>query len=147
MTTNTRDRRVIGLHRFHIMHDIVMTFTACAFGDTAATILDLNRFVKVASGKSERMKKSVFRLGEVLWNEAGRRVTIIAGGNGTMTRLCPAIEMVLHNMTIDASLRIVAEIRSTFGIDESVAANACNCPQRQSYRNRKESRRAVWGGD
>jgi len=70
------------------------------------------------------MKKAVLRLGEILRNETGRRVAIVARGYRAMTRLGVGIQMIAHDVAIRAGVRIVAQVRVALGINESECAEA-----------------------
>ena len=101
-------KRIAGCsHGFDVMHDILMTLAAGIFRDSKAASFYLNWLVKFVRGEREGMKKSVISFGVVFGNESGRRMAIVAGGNGAMTGLDPGVEMILHDMAVSAGLRIV----------------------------------------
>ena len=56
VTTNTGNGCLIGFHGLHVAHNILMTLATLIFGGAQASTLNLNRFVKLACGKGERMK-------------------------------------------------------------------------------------------
>ena len=68
------------------------------------------------------MPETVFGLGQILPHELLRHMAIIAGGGGVVTGFFPAVEMVAHDVTVDACLGIVAQIGHAFGVIGCVAA-------------------------
>src|SRR5262245_19501082 len=98
------------LRGFKVVDDVLVTPAAGVFGDTPAASLHLDRLVKFAGGKGERMKESMIGFGEIFGNEARRSMAVVASGHGAMAGFDPAIEMVLHDVAIGAGLGIVAEI-------------------------------------
>ncbi len=122
------------------MHNVPMTFATCVFRDAQAPILDLNRFVKLARGKGERMKESVLCLGEIFCQKAMRGMAIIAGGDGPMAGLCPGVEVILHDVTVGARPRIVAQIRRTLRVCESVSADPGRAADHECDQGRKQHR-------
>jgi len=121
VTTNTGNGCLIGFHRLHVMHNVLVTFATRVFGDTKAAILDLDRVVKFTSGKGERMKESMLRFGEILGNKSRRRMTVVAGRDGPMARLDPAIKMVLHDVAVGTGFGVITQVGRTFRIDKGVA--------------------------
>src|SRR5947208_9459877 len=95
-------------HGFDVVHNVLMTFSACVFRDAQAPSFYLNWLMKVVRGERQRMKKSVISFRVVLGNESGRCMAIVTGGNGAMTGFDPAVEMVLHDVAVSAGPRIVA---------------------------------------
>src|SRR5262245_26428269 len=95
-------------HGFNVVHDVLMTFAAGIFRDAQASSFYLDWLMKFVRGERERMKKSVISFCVVLGNESRRRMAIVAGGNGAMAGLNPAVEMVLHDVAVSAGSRIVA---------------------------------------
>lgn len=63
-------------------------------------------------------------LGEVLAEKILRHVAIVAGGDGVVRRLLPAIEMLVHDVAVDARVGIVREITEPLSEIECVAAHA-----------------------
>jgi hypothetical protein len=63
---------------------------------------------ELARGKGERMKESVFCLGEILRDKRSRRMTVVAGRDRVMTRFGPTFEMIPHDVAVGAGLGIVA---------------------------------------
>src|SRR4051812_9286682 len=110
-----------------------MTFATRVFGDAQAAILDLDWFVKLARGKGERVKESVFCLGEILRDKRRRRMAVVAGRDRVMTRFDPAIEMILHDMAVGAGLGIVAQVGGTLRIDKGETSETCHQAQGKSY--------------
>ena len=68
-----------------IADDVLMTFAAGVLRHAPAAFLDLDRVVKVARRKRERMKEAVLGFRKILWHEPRRRVAIVARGDRAMT--------------------------------------------------------------
>lgn len=134
-------------HHIDIMHDILMTFAARVLRHALAARLHANGIVKMARSEGKRMEKTVIGFSEILSEHVGRRVTIVASRDGTMATLDPAIEMVLHDVTIGARSRIVAQVRRTFCIDESVSAETCRATHHQRDSDPKQNRQPGRSGD
>src|SRR5262245_31146271 len=117
------------------MYNVLMTFTTRVFSHAQTSALDLDRFVKVARSKCEGMKKSVFCFGEILWHKPGRRMAIVAGRDRPMTRLDPAIKMVLHDVAVSTGARVVTQVGCALGINKGVTADTCHYTQRESDQN------------
>jgi hypothetical protein len=69
------------------------------------------------------MLKAIGHFGGILPNHIGRRMAIIAGGDGAVAGLTPAVVLLLHDVTVGASGGVVGQIRSTFGIGKRKATN------------------------
>jgi hypothetical protein len=93
---------------FDVMRDVLMTLATGAFGDEAAAFLNLNRLMKFAGGKCERMKKAVLGFGEVFRDQSGWCMAVVAGRDRAMTGFDPAIEVILHDVAISTGARVVA---------------------------------------
>jgi hypothetical protein len=141
MTTKTRNVVTRSLNYFDVMHDILMTSPAGAFRNSPASVLHLDRLMKVTGGKSQGMKESVVRLGKILRDQAGWGVTVIASRNRPVTGFDPAIQMILHDMTVGARPWIVAEIGCTLGINEGVTTDAHRCSKCERDEDSEKSRR------
>src|SRR5262245_2798374 len=70
------------------------------------------------------MPEPVRCLGCIFADEICRRVAAVAGGNRSMRRLEPAIELLVHDVAVGAGCRVVSEVGPTLGIGESINADA-----------------------
>jgi hypothetical protein len=129
VTTKAGNSVASSLNYFNVVNDVLVTSSARAFRNTPTAFLYLDRLVEFAGGKREGMKKAMIGLGEILWDQTGWRMTIIASCRGAMTGLYPAVKVILHNVTIGAGPGIVAEIGSALGINERVGADAEGEPE------------------
>lgn len=145
MTTQTRKGRAGGLNDFNIVHDILVTSSAGALGDLATPGLHLDGIVKFTGGERKRMEKTVIGLGEIFRDQPGRSVTVVASRDGAMTRLDPAVEMILHNVTVGAGSWIVAKIGRALGINKSIAGDSHRGAKRESDQEAEESGRSTRG--
>ena len=70
---------------FASFHDACVTFAAGIVGNLAISLRDLNRIGIIASGKIERMPKTVQRLRGIFADKIVRRMAIIADRYTAMT--------------------------------------------------------------
>jgi hypothetical protein len=124
VAAKTRDLGALGLYYFNIMHDILVTSPARPFRHPPTPGFHLNRLMELTGGKGERVKEAMIGLGKLCWNQPGRSMAVVASRNGAMAGFDPAVQMVLHNVAIGAGIRIVAQIRSSLGINEGVGSDA-----------------------
>jgi hypothetical protein len=107
-----------------LVHQRAVTGQAGFLEDAAALLLDHDRLMKILESESLRMVIAVFRLGDVLADEAVGEVAIDAGGDGVVARLLPGIVLRLHDVAVRAHLGFVAHVREALGVEERVAADA-----------------------
>src|SRR4051812_621526 len=123
----------VAFHCLDVVHHILMTFATRVFRDAQAAILDLDWFVKVARGKGERMKESVFCLGQILRDKRRRRMAVVAGRDRVMARLDPTIEVIPHDMAVRAGRGIVAQVGRALRIDKGETSETGDHSQGKSY--------------
>ena len=140
VTTETRNGVSSTLNCLDVVHDILMTSPAGAFRDLPASVLHLDRFMKVARGEGKGMKKSVVSLGKIFRDQPGWGVTVIAGRNRAMTGPDPAVEVILHDVTVSAGSGIIAKIGRALGINEGVTTDSCRRPKSERDDNREQPR-------
>ena len=133
VATDTGNGVGVAFHRLDVVHHILMTFATRVFGDAKAASLDLDWFVKLARGKGERMKESVFCLGEILRDKPRRRMAVVAGRDRVMARLDPTIEMIPHDVAVRAGLGIVAQVGRALRIDKGETSETGNQSEGKSY--------------
>src|SRR5262245_10055591 len=68
------------------------------------------------------MPEAVRGLRRVLAEEIRGRVTVVAGGDGVVRRLQPAVVLLAHDMTVGARSRIVGQIRRSLRVNECIDA-------------------------
>ena len=69
------------------------------------------------------MPEAVACFGCVLGYKSRRCVAIVANSDGSMTRLHPAAELLLHDMTIHTRFSVVSHVGITTRVDECVGAD------------------------
>ena len=94
---------------------------------------NLDRLVKIIKCKIIGMPKTVRSLGGVLTDKIGWRMTIVAGGDGLVAGFLPAVILVVHNMTVCTSHRIVAHVRISLCVNEREQTNADGKSDSDSY--------------
>ena len=91
---------------------------------------------EVARGERVAVPYPVDRLDRVLANEAiVRRVTIVARGNRVVGTTIPPVELLPHDVAVDACCRIVGQVRHPRGIVDGKEAEADDAAEqgRQSH--------------
>lgn len=66
-------------------------------------------------------------------------MTIVADCDRVMTRLDPAVVLVVHDMAVSARFRVVTQVGITLGINKREATNPDGGPQRHSEKNSLKS--------
>lgn len=84
------------------------------------------------------MVESVQRFGEVLGNEAGRSVAIVADGHGAVGGLDPALVLFVHHMAVGAGRGIIRHVRMSPGIAEGEQTDAHQQTKGDSNQPREE---------
>lgn len=85
---------------------------------------EADRLWKVLQRETLGVPEAVLGLNKVLGDRNVWHVAVIAGRNGVMTGLLPTVVLVSHNVTVDARLRVVAQVRESFGVVDSEAPRA-----------------------
>ena len=99
---------------------IRVTVPARTLGDLEIAARYPDRLGKPAGREAKGVPETVPRLRRIFRGQtAVWRVAVIAGGNCLMAGLRPTIELFIHDVTIGACCRIVAEVRITLRINES----------------------------
>src|SRR5262249_61004914 len=88
-----------------LMHEVTVAVHAVLLEDPARLGADHDRLVKVLQPERLRMGVAVFRLGEVLAEEAVRQVAADAGGGGGVGRLLPGLVLRLPYVAVRAHPR------------------------------------------
>jgi len=128
-------------HRLDVVHNLLVTFAAGAFGGAPAAFFYLDWLMKFVCRERQRVEEAVISFREVLGHKASRCMAIVAGGDGAMTRFDPAVEVVLHDVAVGAGPGIVAQIRAAFRIDKRVTADACRRSDAQGNHHCQQHRR------
>lgn len=110
-----------GINRFG---DVPVTIAATVLSYFKVVGFDADGFVKPTRGERPRMGHAVGKFCQILSQEIFRRVAVVTNCRLSMARAYPAGQLLLHHVTICACFRLVGEIRSTLGVDESKAADA-----------------------
>src|SRR5262249_44610734 len=90
--------------------DFRMAFLACLLSDFQVSFIDLNRFVGDGSSEIERMAEGVRSLRRVLAEEVRGRVAVVAGGDGVVRRLQPAVVLLVHYVAVGARRGVVHQV-------------------------------------
>lgn len=115
------------------MHELAVTGNASTLSDAPIAFFDLNWIFESTGRERQRVKETIvgFRYpfaDVVMW-----QVAIIADRHMVMAGVLPRIQVFLHHMTVDARLRVVAEIAGTFAVAESERAE----PNKNAQQDRK----------
>jgi len=101
-----------------------MAPAAIVFRDLPVPLFNADRLFKISGREIKRMPESVDRLGLILSCEVMRGVAVIATRGGVMSGFDPPAVLVVHNMAVGAGLRVVAQIRISLRVNESIDADS-----------------------
>lgn len=97
-----------------------MTFATRLFSHIAAALSDVDVIWIPTRREVIGMPETVLRFGYIFRYQTGRRVTIVANRNSAMARLQPAAVLVLHYVTVNTGISIVAHVGVSTRVDKSV---------------------------
>src|ERR1044072_3594043 len=106
------------------LRHVLVAGAARALRHLVVVFVDANRLVERARREVERMPEAVARFGVVLAHKVVRRVAVVAGGDGAVRGLDPAVELLAHDVAVGARLRGVRQVRVAARVDEGEAADA-----------------------
>lgn len=124
MAAYTFEGLIVIFSKVYLLDDVAMAVAAIGFGYFAVELGDLNGFVEITGGKSQRMMVAIAGLCVIFRNQRVGGMAIVACGNGMMATFAPRVEMVLHDMTIRTDTWFVAEVRESLRIDKGIRAYA-----------------------
>jgi hypothetical protein len=124
-------------NRYRMDHRL-MARTAGLFGDLPVSLCYLNGFVKAAESEIVGMPKAVPRLCRVFPDHVGRRVTVVAGGDGLVARLLPAVVLVVHYVAVGTRSRVVAKIGSSLPVPKCKQTNPDRQPKSNAHNDQPE---------
>src|SRR6185503_10403311 len=107
-----------------LVHQGAVAAHASVLQDTAVLVGHHDGLMEVLQRECRGVAEAVFALGEILADKAVRQVAVDAGGDAVVAGLLPAVVLRLHDVAVDAHLRIVAHVREAFGIQKGEAADA-----------------------
>jgi hypothetical protein len=99
-----------------ILHKRLMAPHAVRLDDRAAPFGDLDWLVKILKSETLRMAIAMFYFREVLTEKVLRNMAVITCGDIVVGRFHPTFELVTHDVTVDASLGIIRQVRSTLSV-------------------------------
>ena len=112
---------------------IFMALQTGFLGDAEVSIRNEDLVWEMLCRKCERMKKTVDRLGRVFIYKSGWSVAVVAYGYFPMAALHPALILVLHDVAVRASRRIVRHVGRSSRVTECVYADADQQPRDNGY--------------
>src|SRR5688572_1760442 len=107
-----------------LVHEASVTRDAVVLQDAARLGRDHDRLVKILQRERLRVVIAVLRLGDVLPDQAVRKVAGDAGRDRVVARFLPGVVLRLHDVAVDADLRVVAHVREPLGVEEGEPADA-----------------------
>lgn len=110
------------------LDDIGVAVSARLFGNATIEFSHLDGFVESVGREGQRMKEAVTGLGVVFADEAVGCMAIVAGGHGVVTGAGPTVVLLLHDVTVETSCRVIGQVGCAAGIDEGERTNAADCP-------------------
>ncbi len=99
-------------------------------GYFSVTRLDPQRIWVVVKGKCQRVKEAIVGLGNPLSDRIMRKMAVVTDSDIVMARLLPGVVGLLHHVTVDTALGIVAEITGPFAVPERERTQAKHDPQK-----------------
>lgn len=120
------------------MDEVGVAMQAGMLRDLAIARLDSQRLWVVVQCERQRVKETVIGLGYPLANRVVREMAVVTNGNIVMARLLPCVIRLLHDMTIDTCLGVVAQVAGPFSITKRERTQAEHNPQQDREARRKE---------
>ena len=124
VAVNAREHLAFVLRWKHFVHEIRVAVQARALRHAPIARLDLNRLVKVLQRERQRMKKSVVSLRDPFADRMVRQVTVVADGHMPMAGILPGVVVILHDVAVGATLRIVAQVADALAVAKGKNADA-----------------------
>lgn len=118
----------------HGMHYVLMAVQARSLRHARIARFDLNRIVVVLQSEGQRMEKTIVGFSNPLTNKIVGQVTIVAHRHRVMAARLPRVQVGLHDVTVGAGFRFVAQVTGTLTIAESEGGG----PRQQSQQDRKQ---------
>jgi hypothetical protein len=112
------------LRRLDRFGEFVMAFAAGALRHVLVAWRDAQRIRIATCREVERMPEAVLGLGQVLRNDSGRRVTVIADRDRCVAGPRPGGEVIAHDVSVRARAGIIGEIGIAASVHEGVGAHA-----------------------
>jgi len=109
--------------RQQVVNEVFVAIDAGALRHPSITRLDLDRVVVAAKRERKRVKKPVVGLGHPFTDRIMWQVAIVADGDMVVAALLPRIHVVLHDVTVHARLRIIAQVTGTVAVAKRERAN------------------------
>jgi hypothetical protein len=120
---------------FDSLHDFLMTLPAGLFSHFTTAGGDVDVVLEPTRREIVGVPETVACFGGVLCDETWRSVAVVADGDGTVTRLNPAVELVLHDVAVYTCFSIVGHVRITAGVDERIRTDT----QQHTYRDSQDN--------
>jgi hypothetical protein len=91
----------------NLANEITMTIQAISVKNGCASRPDSDRFFEILQCERLGMVIAVGHLGQPFAEEIVRNMAIVAGGEGVVTGLLPAIQLIAHDMAVYAGTGVV----------------------------------------
>lgn len=121
MRATTRDQNSVCHQRFMTPNTVFLQNILIVASNPDWLMVILER-------KGEGMIPTVPPLGHPLGQTTLRQMAVVASRHVMVSRTYPGIVLMIHDVAIDADLRIVGHIRKTFGVIESKRAHTQKDP-------------------
>ena len=108
----------------NVIHHILMTIDTVALQDLLVLFLYYDGFMKILHRECPGMIPAVFRFRHIFAHKAVRQVAVDAGRDRVVARLLPRVVLGVHDVTVGASLRILAQVGQALGVAERRPAEA-----------------------
>lgn len=121
--------------RGNIGHDLLVAVQTRLLSYFQIACLDPDGIREFARGKGEGVPKAIVGLHPVFSQEVVGSVTVITGGDGTVTGLNPSVIVVVHDVAVGTCFWIVGQVRSPFCVYEGKRANSTGDTHRAPNNN------------
>ena len=123
VTMNARRQLAVGAADGEFVDKVGVAMNARSLSHAPVAGFDLDRVVEVFQREGEGVEEAVVALDDPFADRVMRQMAIVADGDMAMAALLPGVEVVLHDMTIRAAVRIVAEVAPAFAVAEGKGAD------------------------
>ena len=97
----------IAMMREHFAHEALMAAYTIGIQDGFAARSNADGFVEIIQGKTLRMQKTALGFDQIFSNDLFGSMAIIARGSGMVTRFFPAVVLIVHDVAVFASHRVI----------------------------------------
>ena len=117
--------------RRDLAHKFFVAIQAVGLENGRVYRLDANRLLKVLQCECHGMVVTIAPFCPPFGEEIMRQVAVVAGGEGMVAGLLPAVILVAHDMTIRTGLGIARQVGSAMSVEKRILSKACQHSQQK----------------